>query len=56
MSALFIGAVQSYCITLTAPVINESQEIAFLVCSTSKATAVKQVLKEEKIFSNTRPS
>jgi 6-phosphogluconolactonase len=52
MNAVFIDELQSYRITMTAPLINESHEIAFLVYGASKATAVHQILKGEKNIDN----
>ena len=52
MCAVFIEALKSYRITMTAPLINESHEIVFLVYGASKATAVYHIFKEEKDIQN----
>ena len=52
MSALFIEELKAYRITMTAPLINESHEIVFLVYGASKASAVHHILKEERDVDN----
>jgi 6-phosphogluconolactonase len=52
MSALFIEELKAFRITMTAPLINEAHQIAFLVYGASKATAVYQILKGEKNIDN----
>jgi 6-phosphogluconolactonase len=52
MSSVFINELKSYRITMTAPLINESHEIVFLVYGASKATAVYHVFKKEKDIEN----
>lgn len=48
VSAVFVEELKAYRITMTAPLINEAREIAFLVYGASKAIAVNQILKGEK--------
>ncbi|MEO6914956.1 MAG: 6-phosphogluconolactonase [Chitinophagaceae bacterium] len=45
--AFYLDAQQMFRISLTAPIVNESTHIAFLVAGTSKAHALKEVLKGE---------
>jgi len=52
VSALFIDEIQSYRITMTAPLINEAHEIAFLVYGAAKATAVHNILEGERDIDN----
>lgn len=52
MSAVFVEQLNTNRITMTAPLINESHDIVFLVYGTSKAAAVHQVLKGEKDIDN----
>jgi 6-phosphogluconolactonase len=44
--SVFISEQNSYRITMTAPLINQARHIAFLVYGTSKAEAIKHVLKD----------
>jgi 6-phosphogluconolactonase len=46
--ALFIDEVNEYRITMTAPLINMSRSIAFLLFGTTKAEAVRSVLEGER--------
>ena len=48
VSAVFVKELKLYRITMTAPLINEAHEIAFLVFGEAKAEAVFHVLKGEK--------
>jgi 6-phosphogluconolactonase len=48
MRAVYVDELSSYRITMTALLINEAHEIAFLVYGTAKAGAVYHVLKGEK--------
>jgi 6-phosphogluconolactonase len=52
MSAVFVEELNTHRITMTAPLINESHDIVFLVYGASKAAAVQQVLKGEKDIDN----
>jgi len=52
MSTVFVEELNTHRITMTAPLINESHEIVFLVYGSSKAPAVYQVLKGEKNIDN----
>jgi 6-phosphogluconolactonase len=52
VSALFIEEINAYRITMTAPLINEAHEIAFLVFGASKATAVHNILEGERSIDN----
>ena len=46
VEAIFLKEQNSYRITMTAPLINQSRQIAFLVYRKEKAEAVNQVLKD----------
>lgn len=48
VSAVHVEEVKQYRITMTAPLINESHDIVFLVFGAGKAASVHQILKEEK--------
>lgn len=48
VSALYIEEIKAYRITMTAPLINESAAVAFLVYGESKARAVFNILEGEK--------
>jgi 6-phosphogluconolactonase len=48
VSAVYLEKEQSSRITMTAPLINEAQAIAFLVYGENKSQAVKQVLEGER--------
>ena len=52
VKAVFIEEISSWRITMTAPLINESQEIVFLVYGPSKAIAVQHILKGSKNIEN----
>jgi 6-phosphogluconolactonase len=52
VSAVLLEDQKAIRITMTAALINESQNIAFLVFGDSKAKAVKQVIEEEKNIDN----
>jgi len=43
--AYYLEAQEMYRITLTAPIVNRAKRIAFLVCGTSKAIALKEVIE-----------
>ncbi|SMB92623.1 6-phosphogluconolactonase [Hymenobacter roseosalivarius DSM 11622] len=45
---VFVEEKQAYRITLTAPLINQAQAVAFLVYGTDKAAAVQRVLTKER--------
>ena len=45
---VYVEEQKAYRITMTAPLINEAHQIAFLVYGKSKAAAVQQVIREEK--------
>jgi 6-phosphogluconolactonase len=44
--SVFVSEQNNYRITMTAPLINQARQIAFLVYGSSKAAAVKHVLKD----------
>jgi 6-phosphogluconolactonase len=50
VKAVYLEDQQSYRITMTAALINEAKEIAFLVYGAAKAKAVQEVLEGEKDF------
>ncbi len=48
IAAVFIDELNAYRLTMTAPMINDAHHIAFLVYSTTKAEAVKNVLQHKE--------
>lgn len=48
VAAVYVDEVKSYRISMTAPLINQAKQIAFLVTGISKAAAVRQVIEGEK--------
>jgi len=48
VKAVFVNEVNSWRITMTAPLINESKQIVFLVFGAAKAEAVYQAMKGER--------
>lgn len=52
VKSVFVDEVQMHRITLTAPIINKSAAIAFLVYGTSKADAVKHVMLDPTDIDN----
>lgn len=48
VKSLFVEELDTYRITMTARLINQAREVAFLVFGASKATAVHQIIKSKK--------
>ncbi|MEO6037595.1 MAG: 6-phosphogluconolactonase [Saprospiraceae bacterium] len=48
VKSLFVEELDSYRITMTAPMINQARQVAFLVFGASKAPALQQILKGKR--------
>ncbi|WP_082498340.1 6-phosphogluconolactonase [Chryseobacterium sp. Leaf180] len=55
MKSIFVEEVEMYRITMTAPLINQAKEIAFLVFGRDKSEAVYHVLKEKNVSAEKYP-
>ena len=56
IKSVFVKEADMYRITMTAPLINQSRNIAFLVFGEAKAEAVFHILKDQKGSSNQYPA